>query len=404
MATVRRIAYVGSYGNDDIGGGVTVFDRSSQPMVPLQRIEQPYQAGYLVWSDALSALFGVDERKTDGRGPVAPPANVFSFSVDRSTGRLEFVNKRQALGSYPTYLAIDPDGRTLVCVSHGSFDHVEQVVQQNDGTWKTEFLYDDSTIVAYGLGSDGAIGEVRSVVVLDGHGVDPNSSPQAGGHAQSSAHAHCAVFDPTGKYLVVCDKGNDAILVFGVGSELKEVSRLRFPEQTGPRHLVFDRGARWAFVTLEFSSEVATLSFDIGTGSFALVSRTSSVSSEHRGYNEPAEIRLHPDGETVYVNNRGEDSLAWFEVTDSGSLVRSGSVTLSPSLHPGVAARSFDLDRSGEVVILADRPGNCVRVYSVDLADRSLTEISITPIAEPAFVVLVDLEGAEGLQETNGPK
>ena len=42
-----------------------------------------------------------------------------------------------------------------------------------------------------------SIGEATDVHVLTGHGVDPNSSPQGGGHAQASPHAHIVVVDPS---------------------------------------------------------------------------------------------------------------------------------------------------------------------------------------------------------------
>ena len=43
---------------------------------------EPVDAGYLVYAADLSMLYAVDERKTDGRGPVHPPAAVWAFAVE----------------------------------------------------------------------------------------------------------------------------------------------------------------------------------------------------------------------------------------------------------------------------------------------------------------------------------
>ncbi|MEK8174972.1 hypothetical protein NKH77_55660 [Streptomyces sp. M19] len=85
----------------------------------------------------------------------------------------------------------------LVTANHGDFDHVEHVVRAADGGWRPEYLYDDSTVLLFGLESDGRLAALRDVRVMEGHGRDPNSSPQAGGHGQAGAHAHCAVIAPS---------------------------------------------------------------------------------------------------------------------------------------------------------------------------------------------------------------
>ena len=59
-----------------------------------------------------------------------------------------------------------------------------------------KFEYDDSTVVQYSLNDDGSIGGIQDVHVLTGWGTDPNDSPQGGGHAQASPHAHIVVIDP----------------------------------------------------------------------------------------------------------------------------------------------------------------------------------------------------------------
>jgi len=388
------VAYVGSYGGPDgEGGGINVFDVSSdgRHLTALSRVDEPNEAGYLAYAPAWSTLYAVDERKTDGRGPVEPAARVHAFAVDQRDGRLSWLNSRLAPGPRPTFLSVDEDSRVVVTANHGDFDHVEHVVPTGDGGWTVDYLYDDSTVIVYDVEPDGRLGEIRDVQVLSGHGPDPNASPQAGGHGQASAHAHCAVLDPSGRYVLVGDKGTDQILVFRLGARLELASAYQFPEQTGPRHIAFDPVDRRAFVTCEFSSELASLAFDASSGKLRLLDKQSTVNSAYQGPNEPAEVRVHPGGTLVYVNNRGEDSVAWFRAGPDGELSRLGHVSISRSIHPGLAARSFAFDPSGSFLLVADRPANLIRSYAVDAETGDLRPLTEVTVSNPAFVAFAEL-------------
>ncbi|MGW2291537.1 lactonase family protein [Streptomyces phaeochromogenes] len=393
----RLIAYVGTYGSESApgAGGITVLDvgLDGRKLTPLSRVTEPREAGYLVYAPSTRTLYAVDERKTDGRGPVEPPASVHSFAVSEEDGSLTWRNSRLAPGPRPTYLDLDERRRVLVTANHGDFGHVEHLVRKDDGTWTVKYLYDDSTVLLYGLDRNGRIGELRDVQVMSGHGRDPNSSPQAGGHGQASAHAHCAVIDPSGTYVLVADKGTDCIHVYTLGDKLELVYTYTFPPETGPRHIAFDLVSGRAFVTCEFSSDIASFVFYADSGRLHLLNQVSTVTEGYEGLNEPADVRVHPGGRFVYVNNRGEDSVAWFRVADDGGLTRVGHVPLAPSLHPGVAARSFAFDPSGSFMLVADRPADLVRSYAVDETDGALSPLTEVHVPQPAFVAFAELAG-----------
>ena len=391
----RLVAYVGSYATPDRpdSGGIFALavSRDGKALDHLSRSPEPRQAGYLAYSPGTGTLYAVDERKNDGRGPVEPPAAIHAFSVDRDNAALRWLNSLPAPGPRPTFLSLDREGKRLVTANHGDFDHVERVVRTDDGGWSVEYVYDDSTVLLYGLEPDGAIARLLDVKVMEGHGTDPNFSPQAGGHGQSGPHAHSAVVDPSGKYVLVGDKGTDQIRVYALGASLEPVHEYQFPPETGPRHIAFDHATGNAFVTCEFSSDLACLSFDPESGKLRLLDQISTVAPLHEGLNEPAEVRVHSNGRFVYVNNRGEDSLAWFRIGPAGQLERLGHVPLATSIHPGVAARSFAFDPTGSFILLADRPANVVRSYGIDPETGGLTELADVEVPEPAFVEFVEL-------------
>ena len=194
----------------------------------------PKRAGYLAYAPKAGVLYSVDERKTDGRGPKKPASAVMAFKVDQESGALTFLNQQPTVGAMPASITVDEDKKLLWTANHGFFDHVVKAVQLADGTWVEKFEYDDSTVVQYGLGDDGSIGPVQDVHVLSGYGTDPNDSPQGGGHAQASPHAHIVVIDPSGKFMVACEKAGERIYVYRIGGK-RLAARLRLPVPGGHR-------------------------------------------------------------------------------------------------------------------------------------------------------------------------
>ena len=133
------------------------------------------------------------------------------------------------------------------------------------------------------------------------------------------------------------------------------------------------------------------MAFDSSSGKLRLLDKQSTVDSAYQGPNEPAEVRVHPGGALVYVNNRGEDSVAWFRAGTDGELSRLGHVSISRSVHPGLAARSFAFDPSGSFLLVADRPANLIRSYAVDVETGDLRPLTEVAVADPAFIVFVEL-------------
>ncbi|MFB9955505.1 lactonase family protein [Cellulomonas denverensis] len=390
------VAFVGSYTGDTTAGGITVLsierDGATLRLTPTSHVGKPTEDGYLIHDPERGTLYAVDERKTDGRGPAGAPAAVHAFAVDPTDGHLTVLNTVVTPGPFPTYLALDGARGLLVSANHGGFDHVEKVTRTADGTWVAGYDYDDSTVVVYRLGPDGSLAGITDVQVMAGHGLDPNNSLQVGGHAQSAPHAHSAVIDPSGAFLLVGDKGTDRIRVYRLGDSLELVHELHTGDETAPRHLAFDPTTALLYATYELSSELAVLEFDQATGVLRELTKSSTVAGPVGRTNEPADVRVHPAGGLVYVNNRGEDSLAWFR-HDGDVLRRLGAVELAASIHPGLAARSFAFDPTGTFLLLADRPAGLVRAYAVDPGTGALHPAGQVEVPEAAFVTVIQLPG-----------
>jgi len=391
----KLIAYVGrNHVADFKGGGISIFevapDGSSITPLPGGVDDMPKRAGYLDYSPKRRVLYSVDERKTDGRGPKKPASCVMSFKVAPESGELTFLNKQPTVGAMPASITVDEDKALLFTANHGFFDHVVKVVETADGKWVERFEYDDSTVVQYGLEADGSIGEVQDVHVLTGYGTDPNESPQGAGHAQASPHAHIVVIDPSRKFLVVCEKAGERVYVYRMGGKrLQLASVYQCPPGTGPRHAAFDKKGRM-FMTCEFSSELWAFNFDSSTGVLGFVDKQSTLSG-FKGRNETATLQVHPNGRFVYMNNRGQDDVVWFDISEDGHLKKTGRVELSKSEDPKDATRCMTLSPDGAFLLVPDRPADVIRSYTVDANDGSLRAMTEVPVQNPVFIQFVEL-------------
>ena len=297
------LAIAGGYGADAAGnpapGGLhpVLIEVKSGVSTSWGGFAPGLEAGFIVASADRSRIYVVDERKNDGRGPVGPAATVRSYAVDAAAGRLEETGRRPVLGPFPTFLSLDPSGRWLAVASHGSFEHVERVVRSGQG-WEIENVYDDSTVSLYPVEPDGTIGALADLVVLAGHGPDPSpTSAQAGRHPQASTHAHCAQFDPSGRFVVVCDKGTDRIHVYRlVEGSLVEAWVFQAAPGVAPRHAAFHPGGNLMVVSNELASTLTSYRFDPASGAIAELCTVSTLAPGGSCANEPADVQVHPDG------------------------------------------------------------------------------------------------------------
>lgn len=384
----KLIAYVGSG-----SGGIEVFEigEGGKTITALNNgVAEPGYAGFLDYAKGKQVLYAVDERKDAGRNEKVP-TTVMAFKVDPATGALKLINKQLTMGCSCASVCVGPDEKYIFTASHGKFDHVVKVVETTDGHWVNQFVYDDSTIAQYPLNEDGSIEPCCDCMVLTGAGMDPNTSPQAGGHSQASAHAHIVKVDPSGKFLVACEKASEKIYVYRLGGEkLVLASLFQAPLRTGPRHCIFDNNGHM-FMTCEFSSEIWSFNFDSENGILSVADRQSTVQPGFSGRNELATVQVTPDGKYVYVNNRGEDTLVGYSIAADGKLTRILSIGVGKCpADPKDAVRDMKISPDGSFLLVPVRPDNVVRSYAIG-ADGQLTQITEVPANNPVFIQFAEL-------------
>jgi 6-phosphogluconolactonase len=95
-------------------------------------------------------------------------------------------------------------------------------------------------------------------------------------------------------------------------------------------------------------------------------------------------VKAHPSGRSVYVSNRGHDSLALFETEP-------GKGTVTPVGHQptgGRTPRNFNLSPSGALLVAANQGSDSLVVFRADAASGRLTETGqVTPSPAPVCVL-----------------
>ena len=384
----KLYAYVGSG-----SGGIEVFEiaEGGKAITALNNgVDFPKYAGFLAYAPGKRVLYAVDERKDSGRNE-KDPTTVLAFKVDKATGALTFINKQPTIGCSCASVCVGPDEKYVFTANHGKFDCVIKAVETADGKWVNQFVYDDSTVVQYPVNEDGSLEPACDCFVLTGHGMDPNGSPQGGGHSQASPHAHIVMVDPSGKFLLVCEKASEKVYTFRLGGDkLVLASIFQAPLRTGPRHCIFDQNGHM-FMTSEFSSEIWAFNFDSETGILSFADKQSTVAEGFSGRNELATVQVTPDGKYVYVNNRGEDTIVGYSIAADGKLTKVYSMGVGKCpADPKDAVRDMKISPCGTFMLVPVRPDNVVRSYAIN-ADGSLTAITDTPANNPVFIQFVEV-------------
>jgi 6-phosphogluconolactonase (cycloisomerase 2 family) len=260
-----------------------------------------------------------------------------SFSVDRESGELAFLNRAETAGSNGVHLAIDPSARFLVVANYAS-----------------------GSVSVMPIREDGTLADAAHVWTLPGQ-PGPNRVEQA------SSHPHQVVFDPSGRFLVVPDKGLDRTFVFRFDSKSGALTPTAQGSSvarsgSGPRHACFHPNLPVLWVLNEINSTVATCYWDAERGHLRPVQILAAIPPDCTGENTSAEIAVSSGGRFVYCSNRGHDSVAIFAADPATGLLT--SVGWEPSR--GRTPRFICLDPSSQFLFIANEQSDTVIIRRVD--------------------------------------
>jgi 6-phosphogluconolactonase len=160
----------------------------------------------------------------------------------------------------------------------------------------------------------------------------------------------------------------------------------------GPRHLDFHPNQRFVYVGNELDSTVIAFDFDSERGTLREINTLSTLPD---GYEESgaekswvADVHVHPSGKTVYVSNRGHDSIAIFNIDrERGSLSAAGHVSTK-----GGYPRNFAVDPEGNFLIVANQNSDDIYVFAIDEKSGGLEETAFdSKLPTPVCIKLLAL-------------
>ena len=327
-------AYVGGYTTPDRNGrgnGINVYrvDPVNGAWSHLQTIGGLENPSLFTLNKAGTRLYSVH----GGRKLMS------AFAIDRVTGQMTLLNQVDCQGNNPVDSAFDPTERFLVIANYGS-----------------------GAVAVMPVDEDGRLLPVSQVVALPG---SPGPNPKE----QASSHPHAVIFDPTGDYVVVPDKGFDRTFFFRFRDGALTPTEQRFVDSApgaAPRHTTFHPTLPVLYVNNELDSTVTV--FGWAGGRATQVQVISTLEAGQTGPNTTAEIAASACGRYLYVSNRGLDNIVRFEVApNSGLLTFAGSVPTG-----GVRPRFFTFGPDGRVYA-ANQDSDDITVFDVDVESGALT-------------------------------
>ncbi|MBS1369978.1 MAG: lactonase family protein [Lentisphaeria bacterium] len=255
----------------------------------------PKQAGFTPMPNVNYLAFSPDRKFMYSTCTVDGLAGVASFAVGPDGG-LTFISSMASGGKSACYVITDPSGRFLYCANYSTGDF-------------TEFRLEGGRIVAQ-----------TKLIRHEGRG--PNAARQEG------PHTHFTNMTPDGKFLIVIDLGVDAVFTYRIdpekGLDASNPKVLKVAPGDGPRHLVFDKSGRIAYLANELGNSVTSLAYS--DGNFTVIDKVTTLPRYWEGATKVSAIRLSEDERYLFASNRGFDSIAVYELDGRGGMKPSDMV------------------------------------------------------------------------------
>jgi 6-phosphogluconolactonase len=331
-------AYVGSFTTAERkarGDGIHVYrvDPATGVWTHIQHIGDLMNPSFLVLSHDQRILFSVH-----GDGDYAS-----AFQLDRETGQAKLINRGATGGKNGVHQAVDPSGKFLIVANYSS-----------------------GSVAVLPIAADGSLKDQHQLVMLPG---------EPGPHKteQSISHPHDVVFDPSGRFVLVADKGLDRVFVFRFDPasgrlSASEPDSVKTRPGAGPRHLAFHPKLPIVWVLNELDSTTTTYRWDGEHGVLAPIQVITTLPTDFTGYSTAAEIVVSPDGRFVYGSNRGHDSVTQYAVNATDGFLT--SVGWQPT--QGRVPRFIGLDPSGRFLYAANEQGDTIVTFRVEAASGRL--------------------------------
>ena len=158
------------------------------------------------------------------------------------------------------------------------------------------------------------------------------------------------------------------------------------PDHEHPRHIALHPSGQWAYVSNEAGDSVGVYFTAREAGTLKPIQSLPSIPAGFDGArNATARCEIAPNGMSVYIANRGHDSIACYAIDQ-----KTGRVRLLEFAPTEKTPRSFTIDRSGQHLYAAGQNSGRIAAYKIR-ADGSLDRFATYDVGSvPWWVLVVD--------------
>jgi 6-phosphogluconolactonase len=307
-------------------------------LADLQVVTLPTDIFYACFHPSARSLYviGSDAEMRGRRGP--PTHYLTTLRIDQGTGELVNEGTPRVLPAFANHVTTDPQGTLLLLACHAP-----------------------SMVLAYAIEPGGSLGD--RVVSLSEEAV--------------GTFAHQVAVAPSGSRAIVCARGNDpgggraeargALTMLNLEDrDVVPRGTIEMPSGLGPRNLDFHPSKPWFYVGMERGNQLAMYTWREPMPEARFLASTLARPETQAPRQRVGAVRVHPDGQTLYVANRadritrkgdravfagGENSIAVFSLDKT-----SGKPTLIQHIDTGgIEPRSFDLDATGTLLAVGNQ-------------------------------------------------
>lgn len=272
-----------------------------------------------------------------------------SFDIDRATGKLSQTGSA-ALDADPCYISTDRRGRYLLSAYYGA-----------------------GKVTVHPIAADGSLAEAAQQTI------------------STSEHAHCIQTDASNRFVFVPHTvPPNAIYQFLFDEDTGMLSANAVPkaqpkDPDGPRHYCFHPTKDIVYASNEQGSSTTAYRFDTTSGTLSPFQTLSTLPKGFEGDNTCAQIHIAPSGRSLYVSNRGHDSIACFSIDD-----QTGELTSQGQQPTEETPRVFNVDPQGRFLLAAGQGSGKLATYRIVPESGALEPLSVYVVGDRPMWIHVE--------------
>lgn len=176
---------------------------------------------------------------------------------------------------------------------------------------------------------------------------------------KKKSHAHCIKVASNGKFFCVVDLGADLLIVYEIKNNIiKEVDRLKFKNNTEPRHIAICKNI--IYLITEKSCELYTIRFKNNKLEIldvkSLLPQNIKIKDNYTG----CAIKVTKDFKNIYTTIRGHNSISVFKI-------KNNKIEMVQNINcGGDLPRDLELDKTENYVLVANSDDNKISIFRRD--------------------------------------